>query len=214
MLLFALFTLLESCAYAEIKDCQSGAPELQQRMSARLKKLYDEDQADRASPSTVDWTQVSLRDLKRRAEVGRIFGQGCFKEAEDYRSAAGIYQHGDTPDQYFQAFIWAKKASDLGDKMVGSMPADAIDRYLYSIGQKQLYGTELTVVDNVTNCLCLWPVESSFPTSLRSVYLKISEQEYLNMIISMYKVSASCLPIQTCNVTAKPSPAGTVPGLW
>ena len=53
-------------------------------------------------------------DLIRRKRVGEIFGEGCFKTAKDYSAASLIFQHGDTPDHYYQA-LWANRAVELGD---------------------------------------------------------------------------------------------------
>ena len=71
-----------------------------------------------------------------------ILGEGCFKSAEDYAAASLIYQHGDSPDHFFQAFIWALRAVQLGDFQQKSLVAMTVDRYLISSGKKQLFGTQ------------------------------------------------------------------------
>lgn len=94
------------------------------RRSAELKKIANEDQADRAegvlAPDAV------FRDRTRRMRVGEIFGEGCFKSGNDFAAAALVYQHGDRPEHYFQTFIWSKRAFELGDARSKRMMALAV----------------------------------------------------------------------------------------
>src|SRR5690606_89236 len=138
-----------------------------------LQQLVQDDQKERE-----DWDQlseeekqnVSCHDESRRRRVGERFGEGCFKEARDYAAASLIYQHGDVPDHYFQAFLWAKRAVDSGDLSSKGLVAMTIDRYLVSQGQKQLFGTQAFASEETGWCFCLQPVERSFPDLKRIVY--------------------------------------------
>lgn len=141
---------------------------LQKARSLELKQLVLADQKDRIS---VDMSKMAKEDLARRKRVGEIFSEGCLKSAEDYLAAALIYQHGDTPDNYHQAYIWSMKAVKLGNNDAKAMVALTIDRYLVSIGHKQLFGSQFFSSESTGRCYCMEQVETSFPDDLRKKYL-------------------------------------------
>src|SRR5262245_18012013 len=89
------------------KSCQEDHTRQAQR-SQELRRLAKEDQDDRQGPyDAIDWPKVLVRDENRRKRVGEIFAEGCFQTAADYSAAALIYQHGNVPDHFFQAFLWS-----------------------------------------------------------------------------------------------------------
>ena len=103
------------------------------------------DQKERENFAKITELQRSIfleNDLARRKRVGEIFGEGCLKTPRDYLNAALIYQHGEVSDHYYQAFIWANRALSLGDDKASQFVALTIDRYLVSIGHKQLFGSQ------------------------------------------------------------------------
>jgi hypothetical protein len=176
-------------------------------------KIAQEDQSDRAgSYDSVDWNKVNPRDLQRRIQVATIFAEGCFKTSSDYASAATVYQHGNTADHYYQAFIWANEAVKLGDQSQLWWTAAALDRYLVKIGQKQLFGTQLS--RNNSEKWCVQSVEPSFPESIRIKYVKFSVKEQIAHTLKGIGSSQSPDDVQDCDPSLKPSPRGTVPGFW
>lgn len=54
-----------------------------------------------------------------------------------------VVLHGEVADHYFQAFYFANKADIQGYKDAKWLKAAAIDRYLVSIGHKQLFATQI-----------------------------------------------------------------------
>ena len=196
-------------------------PAVQQLRSKELQDLYNADQSDYRKelethpdqPIDVQkLQQMAVNDLERRKRVGEIFGEGCFHIADDYSAAAMIYQHGDVPDHYFQAFIWAKSAVSLGDAKEKSVMAIAIDRYLVHTGQKQLFGSQANKPSGSSACWCLEPVEMSFPDSVRKEYHGKDLSEDVAWLQSL-NGSNNC-PEVYCKSDLKPSPKGTVPGFW
>lgn len=183
--------------------------------SNELQTLVAADQQDRES----DWGALSLQeieqikenDLNRRKRVGEIFGEGCITTDKDYLAAFLIYQHGDIPDHYFQAFIFAHRAAELQQKTGSPSAAAAIDRYLISIGHKQLYGTQY-FSDSLAGCLCMESIEESFPDTLRRSHTHHTLQEYYD-VLAMLNQGKQCFN-QDCEKQLKPSPQGIVPGLW
>lgn len=180
---------------------------------AALVKGDQDDREDWQKKTPAELAEVTKRDLERRKRVGEIFGEGCFKTAADYGAAALVYQHGDIPDHYFQTFIWAKRAVELGDVTQSSLVAKAIDRYLINVGQKQLFGTQADRPGPTeATCWCLAPIEPSFPESMRKQYRAKSRTEVFDWLKELNQ-GKSC-PNTECPTALKPSPKGTVPGFW
>lgn len=191
-------------------------PEKQISRSNELKELVDADQNERVdfeNLSEEDRLKLSENDLNRRKRVGEVFGEGCFKTSGDYAAAALIYQHGDVPDHYFQAFIWANRAVQLGDLNQKSLGALAIDRYLFEIGKKQLFGSQAYASEIGGWCYCLVPVEPSFPDSFRKEYSGASLEERFEWLASINQ-GKNCPNNECPDFTLQPSPKGTVPGFW
>ncbi len=93
--------------------------------------------------------EVQKRDETRRKRVGEIFGEGCFSTSEDYAAAALVYQHGDTPDHFFQTYIWSKRA-------------------VVNTGHKQLFGSQaMRPGPTESTCWCLDQIEKTFPDKRR-----------------------------------------------
>lgn len=186
-------------------------PARQKLRSEELQAIVKEDQQDRTPP--IDWQRVAPRDEARRKRIGEIFGEGCFKEAQDYAAAALVYQHGVIPDHFFQTFLWAKKAVELGDPSQKWLMTAGIDRYLVNIGHKQLFATQASK-PNMTDCWCMEEVETTFPEKTRIKYAKKSLKQALEWVDSLNEGAPACQPAKFCNKGFKASPTGTVPGFW
>lgn len=185
--------------------------QLQLERSQQLDKLAQADDLDRK-----DWDKkvmeiIIKNDLIRRKQVARIFAEGCFKEAKDYMNAALIYQHGDVPDHYYLAFIWSRKAAELGDLHGQAFSALAIDRYLNSIGHKQLFGSQYSKTINDA-CFCMSSVEPSFPDSFRKAYSGRSLQESYDSMATLNP--PNCPRIECDYPLLQPTPKGSIIGLW
>ncbi len=189
------------------------------RLEARSKELAAIVKADQADREDWDsWTdeerqEVSRRDVARRKRVGEIFGEGCFSKAEDYAAAALVYQHGDIPDHFLQAFMWAKKAVELGDEDQRRLMAMAIDRYLVNIGHKQLFASQFTNPDvKPGSCWCLQQIEPTFPDDLRKKIGGKRLSESFKMLEQLNE-GTDC-PNAECSEALEPSPSGMIPGFW
>ncbi len=191
----------------------------QAKRSEELQRIREADQADRAwqskgeQPNQSTLETMSKNDLVRRKRVGEIFDEGCLKSAADYEAAFIVYQHGNTPDQYFQAFLWSKQALALGDTQVKGEVAMAVDRYLVSIGHKQLFGTQASQ-KVIGGCWCIHPVEDSFPQTFRDEYRGGGNSAYTGLAyLKILNAKGDC-PAAYCSSSLQPTPKGTVPGFW
>lgn len=211
----ATFLFLAACAQttpAPPRACE-GDPALQKEKSKELARLETEDQADRAGPfEKINWSLVNPRDLRRRVAVAQLFAEGCLATAADYANAAMIYQHGNTPDHYYQAFLWAHEAVLLGDERSRWLTAAGIDRYLVKTGHQQLFGTQFS--QDQSGRWCMQPVANQFPESRRMEYVKRSLSESITSFLKGVKSNLTLKDVKYCEPALKPTPTGTVPGFW
>ena len=98
-----------------------------------LHKIYDEDQKDRTDEAG---------DARRREQVRRLMTEGKVQTGEDYYYAAFIFQHGQKPADYLLAHILAVTAVSKGFHGAIWLSAASLDRYLHSIRQPQVFGTQ------------------------------------------------------------------------
>jgi hypothetical protein len=98
-----------------------------------LHKIYDEDQKNRNDMAG---------DARRREQVRRLMAEGKVQTGEDYYYAAFIFQHGQKPADYLLAHILAVTAVSKGFHGAIWLSAASLDRYLHSIKQPQVFGTQ------------------------------------------------------------------------
>ena len=95
-----------------------------------------------ATFSSAEIKDLTEGDKKRRERTRQIIDAGGLKTAKDYHDAAFIFQHGDTPEDYLLAHILASAGVAKGDLESRWIAAATLDRYLQSIKQKQVFGTQ------------------------------------------------------------------------
>lgn len=117
------------------------APTNEARDNAELSQMFKADQSEREG-ANVDWTALYYHDSDRRARLHAILNRGAVQTATDYFHAAMIYQHGQNPDDYLLAHLLAVAAISKGGKDARWLAAATMDRYLRSIWQPQVYGTQ------------------------------------------------------------------------
>ena len=107
-------------------------------------RLYTQDQADRGvgPAKSLPWEQIDPRVRSRRIRVHELLESNQLKTAEDFHDAAFIYQHGHDPEDYLLAHILAMVAVQKGDTKSLWISAATLDRYLQTIGQPQVFGTQ------------------------------------------------------------------------
>jgi hypothetical protein len=98
-----------------------------------MRKIYEEDQKNR---SDVDG------DTRRRAQVRQLIDEGQLQSAEDYYYATLIFQCGQKPSDYLYAHVLAVTAVSKGLQNGQWLSAATLDRYLQSMNQPQIFGTQ------------------------------------------------------------------------
>jgi len=112
--------------------------------NAEMTAIYDADQADRQPGPKIDWTKVWPRDAARRARTKALLDAGKLNSGTDFVHAAFVFQHGSGND-FLLAHVLATIAIARGRPDATWIAAATLDRYLQSVGQPQVYGTQYTV---------------------------------------------------------------------
>jgi len=119
---------------------EQPAAAIEQETTSRnnLKAIYDDDQNDRTNINAASMR----RDAERREQVHRLLNEGRVQSGEDYFYAAMVYQHGQTPQDYLLAHVLAMTSVAKGDKDGIWLTAATLDRYLQSVKEPQIFGTQ------------------------------------------------------------------------
>jgi len=110
-----------------------------------IHRLFEEDQKDRENWSALTpekWKDVGVRDAERRRLTRQLLDSGALQTGRDFQDASFIFQHGDAPQDYLMAHILAMAAMSKGDASARWIAAAALDRYLQSVKQPQVFGTQ------------------------------------------------------------------------
>jgi len=113
--------------------------------SAEMRQVYEEDQRPRqdfTKLSQEQWKAIGKEDAVRRQHTRDLLNAGKLQTADDFREAAFIFQHGETPDDYLLAHTLAMIAVAKGDQGSLWIGTATLDRYLQSIQRPQIYGTQ------------------------------------------------------------------------
>jgi len=186
---------------------------LQAARSNELQTLVAADQAERRALDLSDEGQCQVmtdHDRLRRKRVAEIFAEGCLQSASDYAAAAMVYQHGEVPDHYYQAFLWSQRGVEKGDATQRHLMALAIDRYLINTGKKQLFASQYFSA-SMDLCFCLEPVEASFPDHLRLQYTGHTYEDSWQYLETLNE--GRCAP-SVCDHTLEDTPVGSIVGFW
>jgi hypothetical protein len=106
-----------------------------------MTRIFDADQKDR-QPEKIDWSVVSKADEQRRQQTRKLLADGELHTGEDFEHAAFVFQHGSTPNDYLLAHTLAMVAVKKGQSEAIWIAAATLDRYLQSVKQPQIFGTQ------------------------------------------------------------------------
>jgi hypothetical protein len=110
-----------------------------------IAELYAADRDERVNQpklGTPEYRAMRQRDQERRDAVQRLVADGRLQTGEDYYQAAWIMNHGDKPDDAWQAHKLALKAAELGHRPARWLSAASYDRWCMYQGRPQKYGTQ------------------------------------------------------------------------
>jgi hypothetical protein len=90
-------------------------------------------------------SRMIAEDEARRTRTAQLINDDALSTANDFYRAAFIYQHGGETSSYLVAHTLAVAAAARGHQKAGWISAATLDRYLQSIGQPQIYGTQTSI---------------------------------------------------------------------
>jgi hypothetical protein len=105
-----------------------------------MRKIAEADQAERRSATLSEGTETA--DAERRRLTLALLESGQLRSGEDFRNAALVFQHGNTPEHFLLAHTFALAALTKGDATASWLAAATLDRYLHVVGTPQIYGTQ------------------------------------------------------------------------
>jgi hypothetical protein len=94
-------------------------------------------------PESIDWKEVGPRDDARHRAVRKLLADGKLQSGKDYQFAALIFQHSGESADLILAHTLAVTAVAKGEGNAKWLAAATFDRYLHSIKQPQVFGTQL-----------------------------------------------------------------------
>jgi hypothetical protein len=109
-----------------------------------MQRIFEEDQKVRQPGVKIDWTAVSKSDAERRETTQRLLNDDKLHTGEDFEHAAFLFQHGSTPNDYLLAHTLAMIAVKKGRDGALWIATATLDRYLQSMHQQQIYGTQFS----------------------------------------------------------------------
>jgi len=114
----------------------------------QMVQIVDADQADRKDGFHIDWQKVGKADEERRIATTALMKEGKLHTGHDFENAALVFQHGATSDDYLLAHVLAVVAISKGQSGAVWISAATLDRYLQSIHQPQVFGTQFATPTN------------------------------------------------------------------
>lgn len=110
--------------------------------NAEMSGIFDADQAARQNHAAIDWAVVGKEDAARKARTKALLDAGQLRSGADFYHAAFVFQHGSTPDDFLLAHTLAVIAAARGRPDATWIASATLDRYLQSIGRKQVFRTQ------------------------------------------------------------------------
>jgi hypothetical protein len=107
-----------------------------------MKRIFEEDQRVRPAGVKIDWTSVNKSDAGRREATRKLLKADALHTGEDFTWAAFVFQHGSAPSDFLLAHTLAIIALQKGYGRANWIAAATLDRYLQSVHQSQIYGTQ------------------------------------------------------------------------
>jgi hypothetical protein len=143
---------------AQAPNREVSSPTIPKNTSANpeLLRLVIADQWDRGNDmfgkgqvrasSDLDWKATTRRDVERHEAVRSLLADGKLKTKEDFSYASIIFQHSSDPADLMLAHVLSSTAYGMGGADRWMMAA-TMDRYLQSIKQPQIFGTQFRTND-------------------------------------------------------------------
>jgi hypothetical protein len=138
-----------SCIAAQTPATEQSKPQT----APSIHQMYLDDQSEvpAGKPggiAPITGEEFNARGEVRRAKIRAMLANGDVHTGADFHDAALLFQHGETADDYLLAHILAVEAVIKGEDSSKWLAAATLDRYLQSIKQPQVFGTQYPLDPN------------------------------------------------------------------
>ena len=121
--------------------------------SESIHQIFVEDQEDIPGAangiSKLSPEEYEARLQARKAKVHAMLAAGELKTGQDFEDASFIFQHEDNTADSLMAHVLAMEAVIRGDDRAKWIAAATLDRYLQSVHQPQVFGTQYPLDPNL-----------------------------------------------------------------
>jgi len=121
-------------------------------VNSEILQLVIQDQWDRGNDmfagrsvrnfQSLDWKSILQHDEERHAQVRKLLAEGKIKTGREYNFAALIFQHSINAEDLMFAHVLAMTSISRGYNLSRWLAAATLDRYLQTIKQPQVFGTQ------------------------------------------------------------------------
>lgn len=162
-----LFLFLSSLLFCQSNVSPANGPTIPKLpdVNPEILQLVVQDQWDRGNDmfgngpikhsQDFDWKSISQRDEERDAQVRKLLAEGKLQTGREYDYAALIFQHSIKAEDLMFAHVLAVTSVSKGDADAKWLAAATLDRYLTTIKQPQVFGTQFFRPSKDTN----WTME-------------------------------------------------------
>ncbi|MGH9834364.1 MAG: hypothetical protein ACREBD_18490 [Blastocatellia bacterium] len=173
ILILTATALLVTSSLAAQDPTSAGRPVAN---NPELERIYQEDQAERATKGKKPGPDAAERDRERLKQVAALLDAGAARTADDFFHAAQVYNHGVTAEEILRAHVLAMLAAAKGNTQALFLSAASLDRFLRTIGRPQVFGTQYNRQGNMAT---MEPFDRSMSDALRTAFgvPSLKEQE-------------------------------------
>ena len=148
-----------------------------------------------AALAEIKTMDIWKNDADRRKKVSQLLATGKIQSARDYFFAALIFQHGDKSQDYLISHMLAETAAAKGQGASSKwLAAASIDRYLWSLQQPQVFGTQFKTLPGAPPTMEPFD-RSALSDAMREVWCVISIAEQ-NQVLEDAQAGSLCGHLQ------------------
>ena len=137
------------------------------------------------APESLDWQQISARDVERKKAVRSLLGSGEIKSGREFQFAALVFQHSADSADLHTAHILATTAVAKGNPHARWLAAASLDRLLWNLDRPQVFGTQFKQ-DAGTNKWTMDPYDrESIPDTVRAAWCVVGSTEQARILKSL-----------------------------
>jgi hypothetical protein len=119
--------------------------------------------------------EIARHDEQRHVAARKLLADGALRSGKDFQFASLIFQHSGIPADLMLAHVLAVTAVEKGEKSARWLAAATLDRYLQSVQEPQVFGTQFR---RVADKWSMEPYDKSLlPDATRAAFCVVPASE-------------------------------------